>query len=102
MHRLKEGGPIYSIEVGRLTVSKSRAQARTATPIIALTASALREEQVRSLEAGCDLHVAKPVKKARVIQAIHQVVMKRGPDRPTGDGLTGLHDHTASGTREPT
>ncbi len=23
MHRLKEGGPIYSIEVGRLTVSKS-------------------------------------------------------------------------------
>jgi hypothetical protein len=25
MHRLKEGGPIYSIEVGRLTVSKSDA-----------------------------------------------------------------------------
>ena len=40
------------------------------TNIIALTASALDAEEARTLEAGCDAHVAKPVKKATLLGAI--------------------------------
>ncbi len=49
-------------------------------PIIALTASALEESVQRSLEAGCDAHVAKPVKKATLFDAILNI---------TGGALTG-------------
>jgi signal transduction histidine kinase/CheY-like chemotaxis protein len=50
-----------------------RAQART--PILALTAAAL-EENIRSTrEAGCDMHVTKPVKKNTLLAAIRSAVM---------------------------
>ena len=39
-------------------------------PIIALTASALEESVHRSLAAGCDAHVAKPVRKVTLFEAI--------------------------------
>ena len=42
------------------------------TPIIALTAYALKEEEEKSLEAGCTVHISKPVKKAPFLQAIHK------------------------------
>jgi PAS domain S-box-containing protein len=44
------------------------------TPIIALTASALVEDVRRCLEAGCDAHVAKPVKRATLLAAIRKLV----------------------------
>jgi PAS domain S-box-containing protein len=40
------------------------------TPIIALTASALDDAVRRAKEAGCDMHVSKPVKKATLLDAI--------------------------------
>jgi two-component system, sensor histidine kinase and response regulator len=40
------------------------------TPIIALTASAFGEEIRRCLEAGCDAHLSKPVKRATLLAAI--------------------------------
>ena len=40
-------------------------RAMAPVPIIALTASALKEDMERSMEAGCDRTVAKPVRKAR-------------------------------------
>ena len=40
------------------------------TPIIALTASALDDAVRRAKDAGCDLHVSKPVKKATLLEAI--------------------------------
>ena len=40
------------------------------TPIIALTASALEDDVKRSLAAGCDQHVSKPVKKPVLLAAI--------------------------------
>jgi CheY-like chemotaxis protein len=43
---------------------------RAPTPIIALTAHASREEQERSLAAGCTSHMTKPVKKAALLEAI--------------------------------
>ena len=42
------------------------------TPIVALTAYALKEEEEESLEAGCTAHISKPVKKAPFLEAIHE------------------------------
>lgn len=43
---------------------------RSATPIIALTAYALKEDAAQSMAAGCDAHVAKPVKKGILFSII--------------------------------
>lgn len=51
---------------------------RTATPIIALTASALEEDAQRCREAGCDAHVSKPVKRAALLAAIGGFAPQRG------------------------
>ncbi len=42
------------------------------TPIIALTAHALKEDEQKSLDAGCNAHVTKPIKKAALFEAIKQ------------------------------
>jgi len=42
------------------------------TPIIALTAHALKEEEEESLEAGCTAHISKPVKKAPFLETIYK------------------------------
>jgi two-component system, sensor histidine kinase and response regulator len=47
---------------------------RAPTPIIALTASALAEDVRRAKEAGCDMHVSKPVKKSTLLNAITSAV----------------------------
>jgi PAS domain S-box-containing protein len=47
-----------------------RTQGLPRTPIIALTASALDESVVRSIEAGCDAHLSKPVKRATLFDVI--------------------------------
>ncbi len=51
-----------------------REQGLVHTPIIALTAFALEEERRKSLEAGCDAHLSKPIKKKDLMQAIADVV----------------------------
>jgi CheY-like chemotaxis protein len=53
-------------------------QGRAATPIIALTASSAMEEDVRRIiEAGCDMHVSKPVKKSVLLAAIRDAAVPR-------------------------
>ena len=47
---------------------------RARTPIIALSASALDESVHRSLDAGCDFHVSKPVKRSILLDAIAAAV----------------------------
>lgn len=42
----------------------------TATPVIALTAYVLKEEVEKSLEVGCNHHLAKPVSKDNLIKTI--------------------------------
>ena len=53
-------------------------QGRKRTPIVALTAYALKEDIERSLDAGCDGHVTKPLKKATFLNAITQYTAGRG------------------------
>ena len=43
---------------------------RPRVPILALTAHALKEEADRALEAGCDRHVTKPIRKAELLKLI--------------------------------
>ena len=42
------------------------------TPIIALTANALKEDAQRSLDVGCTAHLTKPIRKPPLLAAIHE------------------------------
>ncbi len=48
------------------------------TPIIALTAHAVKEDMVKSLESGCDAHVTKPIKKQTLLDTIDRFVSQSG------------------------
>lgn len=43
------------------------------TQIIALTANALEKDEEKSLQAGCNFHLTKPVKKAHFLQVIDEL-----------------------------
>ncbi|MBI3037920.1 response regulator [bacterium] len=45
----------------------------TPTPIIALTAFAYKEDAERAKEAGCDLHLPKPVDMTRLLRVIYEL-----------------------------
>ena len=49
-----------------------RQAGRPRTPVIALTANAVKEDMERSLEAGCDDHLTKPIKKQTLLGALRQ------------------------------
>jgi len=49
---------------------------RAATPIISLTAHAIKEEIDKCLAAGCNTHLSKPVKKATLIETIQAYTNK--------------------------
>ena len=42
------------------------------TPIVALTAHALKEDEEKSLAAGCDGHLTKPVKKRELLEVVER------------------------------
>ncbi|MBF0444968.1 MAG: response regulator, partial [Magnetococcales bacterium] len=43
------------------------------TPIVALSAHAMQEHTQRSLHAGCNLYLAKPIRKANLLECINQL-----------------------------
>jgi CheY-like chemotaxis protein len=47
-------------------------QAQLPVPIVALTAFALKEEARKSLDAGCNAHITKPIKKATLLQMVSE------------------------------
>ena len=55
---------------------------RRRTPIIALTASALDEDARRAAEAGCNLHLAKPVKRLVLLEAIKRCMADAAVEGP--------------------
>jgi signal transduction histidine kinase/ActR/RegA family two-component response regulator len=42
------------------------------TPIVALTANAMREDEIRCIEAGCNAFVTKPIRREQLIQVCTQ------------------------------
>ena len=53
-----------------------REHQRPRTPILAVTAAALEENKRRTFEAGCDLHITKPVKRGTLLHAIREAVLE--------------------------
>ena len=45
---------------------------RPSTPIIALTAYALKDDDAKSLAAGCDAHMTKPIKQSLLLEKISE------------------------------
>jgi CheY-like chemotaxis protein len=41
-------------------------------PIIALSAHAMTEEREKSIEAGCNEHLVKPIDRLGLIEAVHR------------------------------
>jgi two-component system sensor histidine kinase/response regulator len=62
----------------RLMREWEKDQGRLPIPIIALSASVLGEDVHKAIEAGCNVHVAKPVKKAVLLQVIRQWLADKG------------------------
>ena len=55
-----------------------REQGRAPTPLLALTAHALEGDERKSLEAGCDAHLTKPIKKKELLAAIDRWANRKG------------------------
>ncbi len=53
---------------------------RKPTPIVALTANALKEDVRRSLQAGATAHLSKPIRKATLLEEIGRVCAQEKPD----------------------
>ncbi|MCX7174419.1 MAG: ATP-binding protein [Proteobacteria bacterium] len=62
-------------EIRRIEQSRGLAQ----TPVIALTAHALQEDEQKSLNAGCNKHLTKPIKKKVLLEALHALTQEQ-PD----------------------
>ncbi len=58
--------------------SWERRSNEVATPIVALTAYALKAEEEKSLSVGCTMHLTKPVKKLVLLEAIQKLTSKEG------------------------
>jgi CheY-like chemotaxis protein len=43
------------------------------TPIIALTAHSEEEYLQKTIQAGMDLHLTKPIQKEQLVEVVHQV-----------------------------
>jgi len=52
---------------------------RRETPIVALTAHALKGDKDKCLSAGCTYFVSKPIKKDRMLSVIHRYSLKANP-----------------------
>ena len=50
------------------------AEGREAVPIIALTANAMRDDEGKCLGSGCDAYMAKPVRKAKLLETLERFV----------------------------
>ena len=60
-----------------------RETGRPHTPVVALTAHALREDVQKSYNAGCDGHLTKPIKKAQFLATVHEYAAKHQDGTPT-------------------
>jgi len=67
------------------------------TPVIALTASAQDEAVRESLAAGCDSHMAKPIRRATLLQAIAEIQSEKPAN---GSGACAHATSAANGVKK--
>ena len=67
-----------------------KANHRTPTPIIALTASALKGDQEKFMAAGCSAYLTKPLKQEVLLRAIreHSILAPPSPKEESGRDVT--------------
>jgi two-component system cell cycle response regulator len=51
-------------------------------PVVALTASAMKGDEARILESGCDAYIAKPLDTRQLASQIERVLAARGSQPP--------------------
>jgi len=76
-------GYIATREIRKIEQSRSLAN----TPIIALSAFVLAEERQKSLDAGCNAHVSKPVKKDELLEVIARHLPAKKMDTVTPEAI---------------
>ncbi|MGN7612071.1 PAS domain S-box protein [Magnetococcales bacterium HHB-1] len=47
---------------------------RRRTPIVALTAHAMKEDAEKAMKAGCDQHLTKPIRKKQLLEFIYNII----------------------------
>jgi PAS domain S-box-containing protein len=67
------GGYEATDEIRRI----EQTEGRTSTMIIALTAHALKEDEQRSIDAGCNRHLTKPLKKKVLLEVLESIQQSR-------------------------
>ncbi|MBF0448549.1 MAG: response regulator [Magnetococcales bacterium] len=67
------------LEATRQIRALEKEQARAPTPIVALSANAMREHIQMSAEVGCTLHLSKPIRKDRLLDAIKKLCRQPAP-----------------------
>lgn len=70
-------------EIRRVEQSEGRKQ----TPIIALTAHALQEDEQKSISAGCNRHLTKPIRKNVLLEALYSVSLQEPDPKLAEDPL---------------
>ncbi|MBF0399440.1 MAG: response regulator [Magnetococcales bacterium] len=71
------------LEATRHIRSIEAARNMSRTPIIALTANAMKEEMEETLAAGCDRHLCKPLRRSSLLEAIDHFARKGSAANPT-------------------
>jgi PAS domain S-box-containing protein len=61
----------------RLIRSWEKEHRRAPTPVVAVTADSMIEHTERSFEAGCNAHLAKPIKKEKLLAVVEEFGRKR-------------------------
>ena len=61
------------LEATKLYRTWEKTQRQTSTSIVALSAHALADEMKKSLDAGCDRHITKPIKKITLFETLWEL-----------------------------
>jgi CheY-like chemotaxis protein/HPt (histidine-containing phosphotransfer) domain-containing protein len=77
-----------------------RTSGQERTAVMALTASAQDEAIRQSLAAGCDDHLAKPIRRSVLLQAIEEVISRNNSAKDTGGETTAMPDGEGEGKLE--
>jgi len=77
-------------------VLRARVGWTASVPIIALTANASHEDKARCLKAGMDRFLTKPVERATLLSAAHEMLHERGEHAPQPAAPYETHQHDTS------